>query len=829
MMDRRCLLALLALMLSMPAAALWRPDATFGDGGRVRAGFDGPGHDEPQALAVLPDGRYYTVGGSSDISYLSRHLADGRLDPAFGSGGAVAIAGFFGNRVATLADGRILVAGVAQGATTQEDFALARYLPDGTRDTTFGQGGLRTTDFQQRTDVPLAIAVAADGTIVLAGRAVMPAFGSSGLALARYDAQGNLLASRATKLYDDSADIVESLAFGPDGQLYGIGLWRTFTAAGSIVVRVGADLAPDPAFGSAGVALLPIGVPHEAYAGSVGADGRIVIGGLVTIGNRDRMLLARLLPSGAIDTSFGDGGWREAAFPGQTEAYLTGLVQAGGRIIATARPNALDDFAIVGFTMAGALDAGYGDGGVVRVDFHGGIDHALAIAVHGDGVLVAGSASSGGPALTEYGFVRLRSDATLDPAFGSGGRAEAGFGAPVPSRATAVAALPDGRVVSAGHAGAGFTGRNVAITRHLADGRLDPSFGTGGRVTTDIAGGEDAAAAIALQADQRLVVAGLVTSAGNRRIGVMRYLADGSADPGFGSGGIAIVDGGILGSEPPALALQADGRIVVAATAYGSGGSTDFLVLRLTAAGQLDTGFGNGGRVLVNPSGGRDFATALQVRGDGSILVAGSGGTGTNLQFQLAGLNGDGSPLAGFGSGGSVAVDFEGGADVAYAMTVVGSGAGQRIHLAGSAVVSGATRFAVATLDASGALVPGFGSGGKATFAFGPGTHAATALIADTQRLILAGYGPQGDGSDFQLLALRPDGQPDATFGAAGARLTVDFDGRQDEAAALARDPSGRLLVAGWTWNGQGQGGQRFGLVRLAEAADTLFADDFDP
>lgn len=829
MIACRHLLALFALLLSLPAAALWRPDPTFGDGGRVRTGFEGAGHDEPGALSTLPDGRYYVVGGNGEASRLSRHLADGRLDPGFGDGGAVPIAGFYATLVSTLADGRILVAGIAPGATTREDFALSRYLPDGTRDSTFGQGGLRTTDFQQRTDAPQAIAVSPDGTIVLAGRAVMPAFGSSGIAIARYDAQGSLLAARATKIHNDSADMIQALAFGPDGRLYGIGLWRTFTAAGAIVVRVGADLAPDPAFGNDGVARLPISVPHEAYTGTIGGDGRILIGGLVRIGNRDRMLLARLLPGGAIDTSFGNGGWSETAFPGQNEAYLTHLVQTGSRIVATARPDALGDFAVAGFTSSGTLDAGFGDGGVVRVDFHGGIDHALMIATHGDGLLVAGSASSGGPALTEYGFARLRSDGTLDPAFGSGGRAEAGFGSPVPGRAAAVAALADGRLVTAGYAGPGFAGRNIAIARYLADGRLDPSFGAGGRVATDIAGGEDAAAAIALQADQRLIVAGLVSSAGNRRIGVLRYLADGSADASFGNGGIAIIDGGTLGSESPALALQADGRIVVAATAYGSGGSTDFLVLRLTASGQADTTFGSGGRVLVDASGGRDFATAVQVRSDGSILVAGGGGTGTNLQFQLAALNSDGSLAGSFGSGGRVAIDFDGAADVAYALAVVGTGTGQRIHLAGSAVVSGAARFAAATLDAAGTLVPGFGSGGKATFAFGPGPHAATALIADAQRLILAGYGPQGDASDFQLLALRPDGQPDPTFAAAGARLTVDFDGYQDEAAALARDASGRLLVAGWTWNGQGQGGQRFGVVRLAETADTVFADDFDP
>ncbi len=829
MIACRRLLALLALLLSLPAAALWRPDPTFGDGGRVRSGFDGPGHDEPSAVAVLPDGRYYVVGGNGEVSRLSRHLAGGALDASFGDGGAVTIAGFYGTRIATLADGRVLVAGVAESGATQHDFALARYRADGTRDASFGQGGLRTTDFQQRTDVPQAIAVAADGTIVLAGRAVMPAYGSSGIAIARYDAQGSLLASRAIKLYDDSADMIEALAVGPDGRLHGIGLWRTFTAAGAIVMRIGADLAPDPTFGNAGIALLPISTPHEAYTGTVSADGRILIGGLITIGSNDRMLLARLLPGGAIDTSFGDGGWSESTFPGQSEAYLTQLALTGSRIVAAVRPESLDDFAIAAFTATGALDPGYGNGGVVRVDFHGGADHALAIAAHGDGLLVAGSATSAGPALVEYGFVRLRTDGTLDPAFGSGGRAEAGFESPVPSRATAVATLPDGRVVVAGHAGASFTGRDVAIVRHLADGALDPSFGDGGRVTTDFGGGEDAAGAIAVQADGRLLVAGLVSSAGNRRVGVLRYLTDGSIDTSFGSGGTTLVDGGILGSERPAVALQADGRIVVAATAYGSGGTTDFLVLRLTTAGQPDTTFGSGGRVLVDASGARDFATAVQVRGDGSILVAGSGGTGANLQFQLVALNGDGTLLGGFGSGGRVAVDFDGSSDVAYALAVVGEGAAQRIHLAGSATVSGAARFAAATLDANGALVPGFGSGGKATFAFGPGPHAATALTADTQRLILAGYGPQGDASDFQLLALLPDGQPDPTFAAAGARLTVDFDGHQDEAAAITRDGSGRLLVAGWTWNGQGQGGQRFGLVRLAETADALFADDFDP
>src|SRR5439155_1103104 len=136
-------------------------------------------------------------------------------------------------------------------------------------------------------------------------------------------------------------------------------------------------------------------------------------------------------------------------------------------------------------------------------------------------------------------------------------------------------------------------------------GDLDPSFGAGGQVLTDFGGG-DGARALALQADGRIVVAGR-SCPSTCDFALARYNPDGSLDPSFGSGG------GVLtefagGGDASALAVQSDGKIVVAALS-GGGGRQDFALARYNPDGSLDPSFGSGGRVLTD-FGGDDEAAA---------------------------------------------------------------------------------------------------------------------------------------------------------------------------------------------------------------------------
>jgi uncharacterized delta-60 repeat protein len=270
-------------------------------------------------------------------------------------------------------------------------------------------------------------------------------------------------------------------------------------------------------------------------------------------------------------------------------------------------------------------------GGTVTTDF-GGNDFAWALVLQPDGKLVA--AGSAGPAgAADFALARYLPDGRPDPTFGMGGRVTTDFGASV-DEAFALVLQPDGKLVTAGLSvdGGTFDG---ALARYLPDGRLDPTFGTGGKVTTDL-GGDERFSALVLQPDGKLVAAGTVLA---------RYLPDGQLDPSFGTGG-TVTPGGA------ALILQPDGKLVVAGSA-GAFGDTNFLLMRYLPDGRLDPTFGMGGTVTTD-FGRFALAFALVLQPDGKLVAAGEG------DFALARYLPDGQLDPSFGTGGMVTTDVGG-------------------------------------------------------------------------------------------------------------------------------------------------------------------------
>jgi uncharacterized delta-60 repeat protein len=163
----------------------------------------------------------------------------------------------------------------------------------------------------------------------------------------------------------------------------------------------------------------------------------------------------------------------------------------------------------------------------------------------------------------------------------------------VATRPNAVAVQRDGKLVVAGYAAdASNIDTDFALVRYNADGSLDPSFGTGGVVTTDLGTRSDDVRAIVIQPDGRIVVAGTA----GEDIAVARYMPDGKLDTGFGTGGLTITD---LGSDDVAngVALTSGGEIVIAGYTLGAKVNRDFLLARYRADGSLDTAFGDHGVV----------------------------------------------------------------------------------------------------------------------------------------------------------------------------------------------------------------------------------------
>lgn len=393
----------------------------------------------------------------------------------------------------------------------------------------------------------------------------------------------------------------------------------------------------------------------------------------------------------------------------------------------------------------------------------------------------------------------------LDTSFGTGGIALTHFGPSSDDQAQAVAIQSDGKIIVVGSGGA--AGIDFAAARYNADGTLDTSFGQGGMVTTDFAGGADYAQAVVIQSDGKIVVAGYADMGGvtGTDFALVRYNADGSLDTSFGQGGKVTTDFAADGDYGQALLIQSNGKIIVAGTSSSGATSDDFALARYNTDGSLDTSFGQGGKVTTNfgPLSIEDaYAAALQA--DGKIVLAGMVHTNTSDDFALARYNSDGSLDTGFGSAGLVTTDFGSTNDTAHAIVIQSDGK----IIAGGYSINGSQNFALARYNADGTLDASF-DGGKITTDFNGGADTLEGLVLQTDgKVIAAGFSFPRRSSVPQVALARynGDGSIDTTFGASGKVLTV-LAGNEDAGEAVALQSDGRIVVAGYardaSFNGQ--------------------------
>lgn len=389
------------------------------------------------------------------------------------------------------------------------------------------------------------------------------------------------------------------------------------------------------------------------------------------------------------------------------------------------------------------------------------------------------------------------------------------------ARADAAHSLPTaGR--ADGSAGTEADSRPLTVTVGGAPGVVDTSF-NGGAQLVSVAEGEDYATAVAVQPDGKVISVGsTTTTAGGTDIAVVRHLRDGTLDPDFGLGGkvVTTIGAGRAADQAFAVAVQADGRIVVGGTTATGGTDLDFALVRYLADGSLDPGFGQGGKVVTSFGTSTDHLNAIVIQADGKIVAAGDsdrGSTASGVDFALARYQSDGTLDPGFGSGGKVtaAVRALNGRDSAYAVALQPVAGETRI-----VAVGGEGDFVAARFTAAGALDACFGAGGRVAGLFGNATIGAARAVTTTPdgKLVIAGHIHH----DFALAQLNGDGTPDAGFGAAGRRITA-VGGNWDEATALVRQADGRLLVGGWVYEGNSSSGN-FAVLRY-DAAGTLDAD----
>jgi uncharacterized delta-60 repeat protein len=393
-----------------------------------------------------------------------------------------------------------------------------------------------------------------------------------------------------------------------------------------------------------------------AVALALQRDGKIVAAGSSDARGSADFTLARYKANGALDRSFGARGRVFIDFaPGMAtsdDAAAAVAIQRDGKIVAAGFSDG--DFALARYTRNGRLDRTFGVRGRVVTDFAPGIetsnDLPSAVAIQPDGKIVAAgfSNASGSP---DFALARYHSNGSLDTGFGTGGlvTSDLGFvGAVSNDVAFAVAVQPDGMIVAAGHSD-GFGSRgDFALVRYQPDGTPDRTFRPFGLVWTDFAPdpdtSSDVASAVALQGDGKIVAVGRSDAGGDLDFALARYRPDGSLDGSFDGDGLVLTnfDGVVApaGFRPErvfsddlalAVAIQEDGKIVVAGGSTPDGGPSRFALARYNADGSRDASLGTAG-VILSDLAGRAEAILATPRG---IVVAGTS-TGGGADFALA-------------------------------------------------------------------------------------------------------------------------------------------------------------------------------------------------
>jgi uncharacterized delta-60 repeat protein len=403
--------------------------------------------------------------------------AAGQLDPFFGSGGMVTTPFGPGDDYAFSgavdSNGRTIVAGYGWNGQNS-DFALARYNPDGTLDTSFGAGGKVTTPIGSGNDQGRGVLIDGSGRIVVAGST----FNGSNmdLALARYHPDGSLDDSfdgdgKVTTPVRSGDDWLQGFVIQPDGKIVVTGASTNGSNYDFSLVRYTATGALDPSFGTGGIVTHPIGAStEEPRSIALQPDGKIVTAGAYFNGNKVLFVLVRYHPNGSFDNSFGTNGIATAAV-GLTNAAANSIaIQPDGKIIAVGESwnGSNTDMAILRFDTSGALDPLFGAGGQVVSNF-GSHEESYAVAVLPDGKFVVASEYWNGSS-DDFAVARYKPDGTFDVGFDSDGRVVSAIG-PGNDQPRGLVLQTDGKVVAVGFA---FNGSDYdfALTQYLAEFHL---------------------------------------------------------------------------------------------------------------------------------------------------------------------------------------------------------------------------------------------------------------------------------------------------------------------------------------------------------------------
>ena len=673
-------------------------DLSFGQKGQTLVGF-GNVNDVIKDMIILPDKKILAVGESYDGTNsnlaLARFDSTGRLDPTFGEKGRIVLDGILGYsvKIRRQSDGKIIVGGSMYGTSTSSDFAVFRFLSNGTLDTTFLGKGVATIDFSSGLDEIYDLMLLSNGRILCAGVATQA--GEAKMALAqlmpsgiRDSSFGNFglfiidLASgpeyiTAITPFDDNHFIAvggsnkngSNLDFAVAKFNYSGKLDSTFGINGSRIMPIGSssDLATKvmvlpnhdiivagntqaPAsyffdiallalnfrgdlltsFGTNGKVVTSLPTTNESVRAMVSLDSQyffIAAKSFTGFSNKDDFLLLRYKINGQLDTSFGTVGKIQTDFYGMDDEPTCAVLSSDGKLFlaGTAQhPIEHGNFALVCYDTRGQLIQSFGQLGKTSVDIGFASDDAYASALLQDGSLILSGRSYWGSGNNSLNALsKLMPNGQIDSTFGINGRAFIGF--PSLNCYPLGLAVESGtnKIVQAGQAGVGLT-RDFMIARFLSNGIPDSTFNGTGKALYPLSPNDDNAIAVHITSNNKIYAVGSASIDNYYAMAVVRTKSNGQLDSTFGNGGKVFIAPNNLWSVANNSVLLPNGNLLIGGeTSFPNSSNNSILLAMVKPDGSLDMSFGQSGIVRFSIGAGRDVVRGLLQNSNGSIIVVG--------------------------------------------------------------------------------------------------------------------------------------------------------------------------------------------------------------
>ena len=556
-----------------------------------------------------------TNSGNSDF-IIARYNSNGTLDNSFGNQGVtVTDAGSDGDllsSVAVQADGKIVAGGqIYRNGVSQ--FAMIRYGSNGIPDNSFGQQGVLITNFGNSCNIN-SVVIQPDAKILAAGN--FNNAGTENFAIARFLSTGALDTSfnhtgKVTSNFGNSDNALEA-TLQADGKLLVGGYYIDPSSNSHMeIARYNTNGALDTSFNGTGVTSTSFGNNQEFFAGLVIAanTGKIIMGGYSNVNQQypqnPALALARFNANGSLDISFGLQGHELDPVGVNYLNYMNGLTLDNNKILASGYSQTGNNFkyTLTRFSANGNPDSSFGMEGTILGIVPGADLYYYFPMVQPDGKFVVTGATDTIPNL----LARFDQKGKLDPSYGN-----KGF---LTTNGATTAMQPDGKIVEAN----GFNGPNgseIMMTRYYSNGNLDKTYGAQGVSILDFFGGNESYGPLAIQSNNKSVIAGYINNPEGTDLLLARINADGTPDLSFGNGGAVIKDyqQQDFGSE---VTIQNDGKILVAGTGYTTSGELLTFVTRFLANGQLDSSFAQSGTFIVSPGTLYNLPSSLLVQQDG--------------------------------------------------------------------------------------------------------------------------------------------------------------------------------------------------------------------